>query len=238
MKIKILDKIINKKLLFAVLGIMLIGGIAFSVIQIVYAGYATVYTAPSPGHSWGQMANFTCPSGECLQSNSNGSLYCATCSGGGGSSYWTLSGSTLYNNSGSYVGINKTSASYALDVGGAIVASGIVRPGTYLDLSQASLGIMDYYGDYGSGGNILYKGSSGVVWGAKWNCTTVTVSAYNNYAIASCPSGYTMTGGGCGGGNHCGMTLSYPYGNGWLCANGNGMCNGYGDATAYARCCN
>lgn len=197
MKIKILDKTINKKLFFAVLGIMLIGGIAFSVIQIVYAGYATVYTAPSPGHSWGQMANFSCPSGECLQSNSNGSLYCATCSGGSGTSYWTLSYSDLYPNSTSYnVAIGTTGAAgYKLNVYGNTRVIGGSITTTYYSGTGGTV-YADQFCLSTSLGGSSYNCKTSWPTFSNFNCQRVYgsyITVDDTYATTvNCPSGYRV----------------------------------------------
>jgi len=106
MKIKILDKMVikNKKVFLTILGAILIGGIAFSVIQIVIAA------PPSPGHSWNQIGDFpsNCGTGQYVYGLGS-TLLCGT-PAGGGTSAWTLSGSNLYPNStGYYVIIGQTS---------------------------------------------------------------------------------------------------------------------------------
>lgn len=236
---------VKKEYLFTLIVVSLIG-VAFAAVQIIQAspGTATTGSKPTPvGHTWNEIANFYCPAGECLQSNSSGVLACAVCSGGG-TNYWALNGAdNLYtlNYSTVKVAIGKMSASYKLDVSGDIRATGFIRPDDYLDLSGTN-GIKDYNSSFGLAYQILTKNAgAGVSWqNPSLNCTTVTVSATNNYAYASCASagtGYIMTGGGCSGGYQCGMTWSYPSGNGWYCAVGNSICNGYGNSTAYARCC-
>jgi len=74
----------KKEYLF-VLGLVIFLGVTFVAIQIIQAspGTATTGSKPTPvGHTWNEIANFSCPAGECLISNSAGTLTCATCGGG------------------------------------------------------------------------------------------------------------------------------------------------------------
>lgn len=163
----------KKEYLFVLAGLLLIG-IAFSAIQIVNAlpGTATIGSKPNPGHSWNEIANFSCPTGECLQSNSGGTLTCAPCglTGSGTTNYitkWTgsnsLGNSQIYDD-GTNVGIGTTNSIQKLGVNGNIAATGAIIPGTYLNMANASQGIFDANNTFGANGQVLTKASNGVVW--------------------------------------------------------------------------
>lgn len=85
--------IINIKGALIVLGVMLLAGIAFSVVQITIASPA----APNPGHSWNQLGDFplNCSSGQYVSGATASNWVCGTPAG---TNYWTqiLSGTT-YN---------------------------------------------------------------------------------------------------------------------------------------------
>jgi hypothetical protein len=83
---------------------------------------------------------------------------------------------------------------------------------------------------------------AGNVSASSFNATFTTVTASSptstgtKYASVSCPSGYTMTGGGCNA-TCCGSTIiySYPTSNGWTCASYDSYTTAYA-TSAYARC--
>ena len=224
----------NKKFLLVILSVLIIGGVGFAIIQVVNAlpGTATTGSTPIPGHSWSQMANFSCPSGECLQSNSSGVLTCASCGG-----HWTQSGTALFPYLTTWnVGIGTTNPQAKLDV------NGVIKARTSLDLTGASGGILDYYGSSGTSGQILYRQTNGVTWGnAGLTCTTVTSNiGYGNgwhSGSASCSGGYTLTGGGfrCDdAGIISDVIRNYPSGNTWYCyVHQDYSVSNY----CYARCC-
>jgi len=192
MKIKILDKMVikNKKVFLTILGAILIGGIAFSVIQIVIAA------PPSPGHSWNQIGDFpsNCGTGQYVYGLGS-TLLCGTPTGGG-TSYWTLSGSNLYPNLTSYnVGIGTTGAvGYKLNVYGNTRVIGGSITTTY----------------YNGAGGTIYADQlciSTSLGGTNYNCITSTAldclysstqftASGRSVQTVTCSSGYTAVGGG------------------------------------------
>lgn len=77
-----------KKNYLVVLTAILLVGITFSAVQVIRAATkdATVGNTPTPvGHSWGQIQDFDCEAGYCLQKNVSGTLTCESC---GGTGYW------------------------------------------------------------------------------------------------------------------------------------------------------
>jgi len=233
---------IKREYLFAlfVIGIIVV---AFSAIQIVNAlpGTATTGSKPNPGHSWNEIANFSCPTGECLQNNSGGTLICAACSGGGG--YWTQFGTALFPSQTTWnVGIGTTNPQAKLDVVGAIKTS------TFLDLTGATTGIKDYYGSSGTSGQILYRQTNGLVWGnaRPLNCTRVSSTTSGNgwswlTVSATCSAGYKATGGGIEseGGGITDIYYSRPNStiSGWECR-AYAAFEGSWTLRCYAVCCN
>ena len=63
------------------------------------------------------------------------------------------------------------------------------------------------------------------------SCTTITVNTGTSIAIANCPAGYTVTGGGCSG--FWPGANSVPQATGWYCSNTTQVQGGI----AYAVCC-
>jgi len=83
-----------------------------------------------------------------------------------------------------------------------------------------------------SSGQVLKSIGSGWTCGT-WSCTTATGS-FSSSSIATCASGYTLTGGGCitDTGISPNIYITAPSGNGWQC-----QLSGGNRVTAYARCC-
>lgn len=70
---------VNQKYLLLTLSGLLMVGVIFSVVQVILAGTATLYTKDNPGHNWGEIANFSCPANEYLMSKSGGTSPVLTC---------------------------------------------------------------------------------------------------------------------------------------------------------------
>jgi len=66
--------------------------------------------------------------------------------------------------------------------------------------------------------------------GGELDCQTASGVVPSSGGSVSCPSGYTLTGGGCGPSSGGDITASIPASNGWACS-------GTGTMTAYAVCC-
>ena len=169
--------------------------------------------------------------------------------GSGSSNYipkWSsssnITNSQIYDN-GTAVGIGTTGPGTKLHVAGDMKANGYIMPGTYLDMYGAASGVRDYAGSYGSTGQVLTKGSSGVAWqdGGSLLCETKYSPSSASYGIspqhASCSTGYSLMGGGCVSELNCNLTYSYPIGSSWYCYAGNAMCTGAGQVRAIVRCC-
>jgi len=221
---------INVKTALIIFGIMLLAGIVFSVVQITIAS-----SNPNPGHVLSQIADFTCGSGNCLQSLTNGSLGCVACSGGGGGvtgsgttnsiSKWT--GSTSIGNSsirelvsGTYgigVGIGKDpevpsggTQYWPLDVAGAIHTSWDVNADNRIRGTKICIG-----GEYGTDTNCK---SSWPTLSCYYQMSQVTKASGSGFSIVSsisCPAGTgKATGGGCNcygaGGSERFIMTSYP----------------------------
>jgi hypothetical protein len=104
---------------------------ATSSIFLLASGNVGIGTS-TPGSllSLNGIANFTSATSTFYGNGINLSAGCfsinGTCITGsaGGSNYWTLSGNNMYNGFGTNIGIDNTSPSYALDVGGFVNTSG------------------------------------------------------------------------------------------------------------------
>ncbi len=80
-----------------------------------------------------------------------------------------------------------------------------------------------------------------------FSCTNATRSGSTSpgspsFTVATCPGGFTMTGGGCDttggpGVNSRELFESYPNGNGWACAHFHSSGSTTLSPVAYARCC-
>ncbi|GEM_PF-6683201 len=180
---------------------------AFAVAMTIILGTIVAVAAPlgptpSPGHSGDQIANGSI-TGSKLADN-------LAITGNASINYPTF----VVN--GSRVGIGTSSPTSTLNVVGSANITGNLSVGNgTVTISSSGIRFPD--------ASVQTSASTG----ASLNCTETTASG-NPSATASCPSNYTMTGGGC----DTGLLLdSFPSGNGWYCATSSGL------VTTYARCC-
>ena len=224
--------IINIRSVLITLGVMLLAGIVFSVVQITIAS-----SNPNPGHLLSQIQDFTCGAGYCLQSLTNGSTYCVACSGGGGG----ITGSGTANYVSKWTGSSSIGNSTIQDNGGGVGVGGApaeTSPGSGIYWPLHVVGAIHSSYDINAdsrvrGANLCIGGSPGTNDGcrASWpalSCTPRTGqntkaagSGYSIVATVSCLAGETVTGGGCNcygaGGVERFIMESFPSGSSWYC---------------------
>jgi hypothetical protein len=169
-----------------------------------------------------------------------------------GGGYWAANGNNIYNTNTGNVGIGTTNPSAKLHVvGGDIHIEGgrtIYSSGRMHIHGEETLYLLNKSGvivsrAWGGNGNLTVEGALclGNVCRTSWpggggnlSCTYVTCSAPKNGTCqASCPSEYTLTGGGIDyiSKDEVFWVKSYPSGNSWICG------ANYCSATCYAICC-